>query len=180
MSTTALAVVVVGSRAPLRLFSFTRGCAVDSASALETCCSAVGSTPAFVNDTCGCPFSAVFVPNDTQNFFACANKINAEAGCNSPQPSVATRPPLPWNAAVVVLGLALLPVYAAVIGEQEANVSRGWSGVRIAAELEVGSESLSSVQSKSADSVSAQPVLEERCDLSGRERKLEKDDGRRQ
>lgn len=84
------------------------GCAVDSASALETCCSAVGSTPAFVNDTCGCPFSAVFVPNDTQNFFACANKINAEAGCNSPQPSVATRPPFPWNAAVVVLGLALL------------------------------------------------------------------------
>ncbi|KAF7333420.1 hypothetical protein MVEN_02357800 [Mycena venus] len=84
------------------------GCAIDSASALETCCSAVGSTPAFVNDTCGCPYNAVFVPNDMENFFACADKINAQAGCSGPQPSAATRAPLRWNAAVAVLGLALL------------------------------------------------------------------------
>ncbi|KAJ7750806.1 hypothetical protein B0H16DRAFT_1691443 [Mycena metata] len=86
------------------------GCATDSASSLETCCSAVGSTPAFVNDTCGCPFNAVFVPSDMENFFDCADKINAQAGCtgsNSPQPSAATRAPLRWNAAVVVC-LALL------------------------------------------------------------------------
>ncbi|KAJ7915387.1 hypothetical protein B0H13DRAFT_2655831 [Mycena leptocephala] len=84
------------------------GCAVDSASALETCCSTVGSTPAFVNDTCGCPFNAVFVPDDMQNFFACADKIDAQAGCHQPSPSAATRAPLRWNAAVVVLCLALL------------------------------------------------------------------------
>ncbi|KAJ7750803.1 hypothetical protein B0H16DRAFT_1691441 [Mycena metata] len=83
------------------------GCVTNTTSSLETCCTAVGSTPGFVNDTCGCPFNAVFVPSDMENFFDCADKIgNVQTGCQ--QPSAATRAPLRWNAAVVVVCLALV------------------------------------------------------------------------
>ncbi|KAJ6492225.1 hypothetical protein C8R45DRAFT_1096251 [Mycena sanguinolenta] len=37
-----------------------QGCVTEFPTVLQICCSAVGSTPVFANETCGCPYNAVF------------------------------------------------------------------------------------------------------------------------
>ncbi|KAJ7181428.1 hypothetical protein C8R43DRAFT_1229318 [Mycena crocata] len=56
-----------------------QGCVVGVASVLPTCCAAVGSTPVFANDTCGCPFSDSFPSTAFLNFLDCAGDNNATA-----------------------------------------------------------------------------------------------------
>ncbi|KAJ7894846.1 hypothetical protein B0H14DRAFT_2681969 [Mycena olivaceomarginata] len=59
---------------------------------LQSCCSTVGSTPVFANQTCGCPFNAVFLPNETQAFFSCIEDNNQRVGARSPRWKVALVP----------------------------------------------------------------------------------------
>ncbi|KAF7358719.1 hypothetical protein MSAN_01210900 [Mycena sanguinolenta] len=84
-----------------------QGCVVGSPTVLQTCCSAVGSTPVFANDTCGCPFTSVFLSNETESFFDCLDKNNEEGGCldvSSPSLSISIRPRWKLNFALVALG----------------------------------------------------------------------------
>ncbi|KAJ7181427.1 hypothetical protein C8R43DRAFT_270890 [Mycena crocata] len=88
------------------------GCVVGIASVLPTCCAAVGSTPVFANDTCGCPFSASFPSTALGNFLDCASDNNAQAICNeknnnsagnsAPKNSASS---VRWNFAVILLGM---------------------------------------------------------------------------
>ncbi|KAJ6612974.1 hypothetical protein B0H10DRAFT_2222635 [Mycena sp. CBHHK59/15] len=73
-----------------------------------TCCSSVGSTPVFANNTCGCPFNSVFLVNDTHNFFSCTSKNNEDAGCIGPPNSASPSAHVRWSAVVLVLGVSLL------------------------------------------------------------------------
>ncbi|KAK7036267.1 hypothetical protein R3P38DRAFT_2911188 [Favolaschia claudopus] len=86
------------------------GCVVGNATVLQICCSSVGSTPGFVNDTCGCPFNPpafVGAVVDVQNFFACASTYSYSAGCFGLPASGAGRI-VGWKAGVLVLGVSLL------------------------------------------------------------------------
>ncbi|KAJ7142359.1 hypothetical protein C8R44DRAFT_760550 [Mycena epipterygia] len=84
------------------------GCVVGVASVLQSCCAEVGSTPAFVNNTCGCPYNAVFLPADEPTWAECTIHQNATSLCSLETPSAAVGRPVRWNAAVVVLSVALL------------------------------------------------------------------------
>ncbi|KAJ7925650.1 hypothetical protein B0H13DRAFT_1862912 [Mycena leptocephala] len=90
------------------------GCTASVAGALQQCCSQVGSTPAFVNGTCGCPFNSVFTPALRSNWTTCVIQSSFAAdSCNLVfKPNSALTVPLPLNAAVVFLGLSLMHLYA--------------------------------------------------------------------
>ncbi|KAJ7182409.1 hypothetical protein C8R43DRAFT_1116052 [Mycena crocata] len=81
------------------------GCVVGIASVLPTCCTVVGSTPVFVNDTCGCPFSASFPSTAFVNFLNCADENNATAICG-PTPKNNSPTGVRLNFAAMVLGMA--------------------------------------------------------------------------
>ncbi|KAJ6566784.1 hypothetical protein B0H19DRAFT_1138580 [Mycena capillaripes] len=86
------------------------GCVVGVASVLQTCCTSVGSTPAFVNNTCGCPIDPVLLPNAFTDFGTCVGEHNDVGACG-PLPSGGTgrfHGQLRWNAAAVVLGVTFL------------------------------------------------------------------------
>ncbi|KAJ7472272.1 hypothetical protein B0H11DRAFT_1919255 [Mycena galericulata] len=59
------------------------GCTVGVASVLLNCCAAAGGTPAFVNNTCGCPFDTNFTLAQDDTFINCAEKFNATSGRQS-------------------------------------------------------------------------------------------------
>ncbi|KAJ7699503.1 hypothetical protein B0H14DRAFT_3035473 [Mycena olivaceomarginata] len=105
------------------------GCVVGVPAVLQSCCSTVGSTPVFANQTCGCPFNAVFLPNETQAFFSCIEDNNQTGGCVGPAPNsaspAAVRPR--WKVALVplVLGVSL---WAKKLDADKTSISQG-SGV---------------------------------------------------
>ncbi|KAK6981510.1 hypothetical protein R3P38DRAFT_415334 [Favolaschia claudopus] len=85
------------------------GCVVGNATVLQLCCSSVGSTPGFINGTCGCPYNPPAFAGtqaDIQNFFACVSNHSYEGGCSDWPTSGAGRA-VGWNAAVIVLGVSL-------------------------------------------------------------------------
>ncbi|KAJ7142363.1 hypothetical protein C8R44DRAFT_865716 [Mycena epipterygia] len=95
------------------------GCTAGVASVLVSCCATVGGTAAFVDNTCGCPFDASFLAANEQDFEDCALASNTTSACSlggsqgtaqgGPSTSAGVPGmPLRWNAATVVLGLALL------------------------------------------------------------------------
>ncbi|KAJ7508309.1 hypothetical protein B0H11DRAFT_2184811 [Mycena galericulata] len=65
------------------------GCVATNPAVFDACCAEVGSTPAAINDTCGCPYNAVFqfAQPDIQKFEACANEGGAATGCKLPKTS---------------------------------------------------------------------------------------------
>ncbi|KAJ7466221.1 hypothetical protein B0H11DRAFT_2239955 [Mycena galericulata] len=62
---------------------FPAGCAVETGknSTLAICCAAVGSTPAEIDGTYGCPYTDAFVPSANQSFSACALERNTTGSC---------------------------------------------------------------------------------------------------
>ncbi|KAJ7212633.1 hypothetical protein GGX14DRAFT_393533 [Mycena pura] len=71
------------------------GCVATDPAVFNACCAEVGSTPAAINDTCGCPYNAVFqfAQPDIQKWVDCASKGGAAtaAGCLLPKTSGSVR-----------------------------------------------------------------------------------------
>ncbi|KAJ7668180.1 hypothetical protein B0H17DRAFT_1210036 [Mycena rosella] len=51
------------------------GCVVNRAHVLQKCCTGVGSTAAFVNGTCGCPYNATAGFTSYKKFFGCVEAV---------------------------------------------------------------------------------------------------------
>ncbi|KAJ6549904.1 hypothetical protein B0H19DRAFT_1159975 [Mycena capillaripes] len=67
---------------PINATSSFVGCWVGVPSVLQTCCSQSGSTAAFVNGTCGCPFPSVQAAATALDTFGkCASDKNVTAEC---------------------------------------------------------------------------------------------------
>ncbi|KAJ7668181.1 hypothetical protein B0H17DRAFT_1088111 [Mycena rosella] len=86
------------------------GCVVNNASIRQECCTNLGSTAAFVNETCGCPYNGSTGFTSSAPFFACVNEASddAVAGCSGQGTTSAAGRRQRWNAAVVVLVAALV------------------------------------------------------------------------
>ncbi|KAJ6549071.1 hypothetical protein DFH09DRAFT_1320370 [Mycena vulgaris] len=86
------------------------GCVVNNSTALEVCCTEVGSTAVFVNETCGCPFNAAFPIAFDTRFFDCVDGMtivnNTISVCG--KANAASGASLRWTAAMVSLGVALV------------------------------------------------------------------------
>ncbi|KAJ6549119.1 hypothetical protein DFH09DRAFT_1281553 [Mycena vulgaris] len=91
-----------------------RGCTVGVAPVLLSCCARVGGTPAYVHNTCGCPFGATFLAAAEEDFTDCTLESIATSTCyigtstSTPPSSEGTLNARRWNAATLVLGVALL------------------------------------------------------------------------
>ncbi|KAJ7450197.1 hypothetical protein FB451DRAFT_1186970 [Mycena latifolia] len=57
------------------------GCVTGVSNVLLTCCARLGGTPAFVDNTCGCPFGAGFTADAEESFGDCTLESNATATC---------------------------------------------------------------------------------------------------
>ncbi|KAJ7719726.1 hypothetical protein B0H16DRAFT_395261 [Mycena metata] len=84
------------------------GCVADVPAVFNACCAEVGSTPAAINDTCGCPYNAVFqfAQPDIQKFVDCASKGGATTGCLLPKTSGSVRGPektMGWGCFVAMI-----------------------------------------------------------------------------
>ncbi|KAJ6549082.1 hypothetical protein DFH09DRAFT_1320380 [Mycena vulgaris] len=90
------------------------GCVVGVANVLLSCCARVGGTPAYVHNTCGCPFDANFLAAAEESFTDCTLESNATSTCyigmspSTPPSSAGTLNARRWNAATLVLGVTLL------------------------------------------------------------------------
>lgn len=60
------------------------GCATDLNSTLDTCCSAVGSTPAFVHGSYGCPFNYSGSPQSAWNECTAKDPNSGGTICHGP------------------------------------------------------------------------------------------------
>ncbi|KAJ7668178.1 hypothetical protein B0H17DRAFT_224219 [Mycena rosella] len=91
------------------------GCVVTNPAVLQACCTRLGSTAAFVNVTCGCPYNASVGFASGAPFVACvrAASTNAWAGCTARGATGAAGRRLRLHSAVVVFGAALV---AAAVG----------------------------------------------------------------
>ncbi|KAJ7132439.1 hypothetical protein C8R44DRAFT_774056 [Mycena epipterygia] len=83
------------------------GCTAGVASVLLSCCTSVGSTAAFVNNTCLCPYNTIFSPVTEEKFFDCVGN-NSDAQCGTASGTNSATVASLRNAVVVVLGVALL------------------------------------------------------------------------
>ncbi|KAJ6549128.1 hypothetical protein DFH09DRAFT_1320421 [Mycena vulgaris] len=84
------------------------GCVVNNATALTVCCASVGSTAGFINETCGCPFNAAFPATANISFFECVHRTSNGTTSACGHPNTGLGAGVRWNAAVIVLGAALV------------------------------------------------------------------------
>ncbi|KAJ6561694.1 hypothetical protein B0H19DRAFT_1259344 [Mycena capillaripes] len=63
------------------------GCVATIPDVFDACCAEVGSAPVAANDTCGCPYNAVFqfTQADIQKFVDCAGNNGSATLCHLPE-----------------------------------------------------------------------------------------------